>query len=432
MGNLYKRGDTYYADYVDRAGRRRRESTRTGDPKVARARLRDLELATTDRAAHETEALDASLKYFVDVACAGRSAGTVRCYRQKSRHLSRLIGGEPVDKLKRETIERYIATRLEEGAHRHSVHKELVVLRGALKSSKARDRFHAGVDVVPEFDSGYVPRTVYMTPDQFLELVPHLVRPAPPKASPATIAKLERCRQRRALYCMLIAFASPRRGELEAMRWEHVDLARNVLRIPKGKTISRPIAIHDVLRPWLEAMHEGSGPVIEPWTNVVRDLSWAVDRANEAAAARAAELELDPPAPLPRVTPNDLRRTFASWLVQAGVSLYVVSRLLGHTTTRMVEMVYGQLDDATLAGAIARLPGCDTGVPHGMNRGGTAGTTGTAPSSPTLTNSVEESFASRTSEVPRAGIEPATRGFSGLKDLAPKRSDSRPLLRVVR
>jgi hypothetical protein len=56
------------------------------------------------------------------------------------------------------------------------VHKELVVLRGALKSAKPRGKFHGSLEVVPEFDSGYVPRTTYLTPEQFLELVPHLVR----------------------------------------------------------------------------------------------------------------------------------------------------------------------------------------------------------------------------------------------------------------
>ena len=48
MGNLNKRGDTYYADFVDRNGRRVQRSLRTCDVKVAKARLRDLEFATTD------------------------------------------------------------------------------------------------------------------------------------------------------------------------------------------------------------------------------------------------------------------------------------------------------------------------------------------------------------------------------------------------
>jgi Phage integrase family len=45
---------------------------------------------------------------------------------------------------------------------------------------------------------------------------------------------------------------------------------------------------------------------------------------------------------LPAVTANDLRRTFASLLVQAGTPLDVVARLLRHTSTAMVYRVYGQ------------------------------------------------------------------------------------------
>ncbi len=414
MGSLYKRGDTYYADYFDRSGKRRRESTRTGDVKVARARLRDLELGTTDRAPHQTETLAVALDYFTDVVHASSPAGTKSCYEQKARHTSRLLGADLVDHLKREDFERYIATRIEEGAHPHSIHKELVVLRGALRSAKERNRFHGALDVVPKFDAQYTPRTTYLTADQFCLLCLHLT-PQRPNLKPGPLERYERRRNNRALYVMLATLASPRLGEIEALEWPHVDCSRGVIRIPKGKTIGRVVAIHPVLRPWLEALDLGSGAIVEPWGNINRDLPDACVRAG-----------------VPRVTLNDLRRTFASWLVQAGESLYVVSRLLGHKSTRMVELVYGQLDDATLSAAIMRMPGaCDAGVPRGGARDGTAGTTGTGPVPLAIRNSVEESFASRTSGVPKDGVEPPTRGFSGLKDLAPKRADRKVKLRAV-
>ena len=200
---------------------------------------------------------------------------------------------------------------------------------------------------------------------------------------------------------MLIAFASPRVGELEAMRWERdVDLARGVLQIPEGKTRGRPVAIHPMLRPWLEALHAGNGPVIEPWANVRRDLG--------RAAARAG---------VPRVTPNDLRRTFASWLVQGGTPLLVVSRLLGHSSTRMVDLVYGQLDEATLHEAIGRLPGArDAGVTCAGSRDGTPGAIGTA-------RGRRPGQVSDGDRVPRVGIEPTTRGFSGLRSMEPSTKD---------
>jgi len=54
MGRIYKRGDTYYADFVDRHHRRVQQSLRTTDRAVAKARLRDLELSTTDSGLSET------------------------------------------------------------------------------------------------------------------------------------------------------------------------------------------------------------------------------------------------------------------------------------------------------------------------------------------------------------------------------------------
>jgi hypothetical protein len=49
-------------------------------------------------------------------------------------------------------------------------------------------------------------------------------------------------------------------------------------------------------------------------------------------------------AGIPRVTPNDLRRTFASWLIEAGVTREEVAKMLGHSGTAMVFRVYGRAD----------------------------------------------------------------------------------------
>jgi hypothetical protein len=85
MGKLYPRNGVLYADYYDRDGIRQRRSTRTADKVVARQRLRDFELQTTDRGAHETEELADALDYFTDVTCAGRSDGTCAATSRRRR-----------------------------------------------------------------------------------------------------------------------------------------------------------------------------------------------------------------------------------------------------------------------------------------------------------------------------------------------------------
>lgn len=66
-----------------------------------------------------------------------------------------------------------------------------------------------------------------------------------PNAKPETVAKIERRRVNRTLYCMLIALASPR-GELEKLLWKHVDLARGTIKVPKGDS-PRHLAAQRVL-----------------------------------------------------------------------------------------------------------------------------------------------------------------------------------------
>ena len=43
------------------------------------------------------------------------------------------------------------------------------------------------------------------------------------------------------------------------------------------------------------------------------------------------------------VNVHTLRKTFSSWLVQSGVSIFEVSKLLGHSSVQITEQIYGDL-----------------------------------------------------------------------------------------
>jgi hypothetical protein len=66
--------------------------------------------------------------------------------------------------------------------------------------------------------------------------------------------------------------------------------------------------------------------------------------------AACDEIEIAP------VSSNDLRRTFSSWLEQAGVPRSTNARLMRHTTTAMVDKVYAQSAPDQLAAAVDHLP----------------------------------------------------------------------------
>jgi hypothetical protein len=171
----------------------------------------------------------------------------------------------------------------------------------------------------PKFSAGYVPRDRYLTRDEaavlLRELGPHRVP-----------------------WVLVAITTSGRLSEVERLRWEvNVDLVGGWLLLPGTKTTlaRRKVKMPKVL---LDFMRE-RGPVVEPWPNVRRDLAAACRRAG-----------------IPRVTPNDLRRTFAAWLLQAGETSFVVAKMMGHSTTKMVDTIYGQLGDKTFEIAAGRFP----------------------------------------------------------------------------
>ena len=54
------------------------------------------------------------------------------------------------------------------------------------------------------------------------------------------------------------------------------------------------------------------------------------------------------------VTFHTLRHTYASWLVEAGVDLYTVKELMGHSTLSMTER-YAHVGNGMLQNAVKKL-----------------------------------------------------------------------------
>jgi hypothetical protein len=208
-----------------------------------------------------------------------------------------------------------------------------------------------------------------------------------------------------------------RLSEVESATWADFDLEGGWVRLRGTKTSSsdRRVPIPTSIVPILEAFEVRTGPVVERWLNVRRDLANACRRAGIAA-----------------VTPNDLRRTFASWMKQQGEDSAVVAKLMGHSSTRMVDLVYGRLNEENYRTAAGRLPSLDLPEPGskwvanpartGRTRRAGRGSTVTAVAD---THGAENSETQGTlqssgllmferDEVPGPGIEPGTRGFSGL------------------
>ncbi len=141
----------------------------------------------------------------------------------------------------------------------------------------------------------------------------------------------------------LALLTGARRGNLQAMRWDDLDLAAALWRIPgeeskNGQVIVLPLIpmAVDILRrrqserdtacPWVfpaGRRDSKSGHLVEP------KRTWA-------RICKRALLE--------DVRPHDLRRTLGSWQAGAGASMAIIGRSLGHRPGSPATAVYARLE----------------------------------------------------------------------------------------
>ena len=305
----------------------------------------------------------------IDFGSGDIAPATVRMYEQKAGHLIRLMGEERLP-LDRATVVAYVNRRRTEGAHPTTIYKEICTLRKSLKLADVP------YDCIPTIKARYVPRTRYLTLDELRALIAQLP-------------------EKRQLWVLLAVFTGARSSEVEAICWQHIDWQQRTVFLQGTKTAKsrRLVPLHKVLEDALWPIRQDAGPVVEAWGHHRKQLPEACKRAGIA-----------------RVSPNDLRRTLASWLKQAGVDSFAVAQILGHSTSRMVELVYGRIDQKTLTKAMAQLPGigasdCANGVQDRAAAGSFLSELAPARASEVFENTVGEG-------VLGARIELAARGFS--------------------
>lgn len=162
-------------------------------------------------------------------------------------------------------------------------------------------------------------------------------------------------------------YAGLRRGELQALRWKHVDLEAGVIQVrrafdnggkvekePKTASGRRDVPIIAELRTLLEAHRElvphgrdalvfGDKRDVPFSPPPLRNRALTDWRAANAKLAADLGRELTADEKLEPVTLHQCRHVFASFLIAAGVNVKALSVILGHSNIQTTFDVYGHL-----------------------------------------------------------------------------------------
>lgn len=233
--------------------------------------------------------------------------------RSTARNLARLADHWAGD-LTGATLHDYIRQRQAEGVQPATINRELAFLSAAIN---AHNRAHA--TQIPNPITGLKTREPpgrlrWLTRTEYAALV-QAAAPRPALQD----------------YIILSVQTGMRRGELLALTWDRVDFTHGLITLDATHTKTRTgrvIPVNPDARAALERRAAAcrnawvfcSGKTDGPLTDLKKSFATACRRAG-----------------LVDVTPHTLRHTCASWLVQAGIPLYEVARLLGHsaiTTTQ--------------------------------------------------------------------------------------------------
>lgn len=326
---LYKRGEYWWCSFPW-GGQTVRRTTRctTKSAALLVAQRWERERADPDHAAAAAATFGRAVNAFLATTARTELAdGTKSMYRQKCGVLARHFGAElPLVEVTAVRVDQFIADREKEPVafgpdgqptrfvSPGTIHKELVALRQVLRHARRRGEFRKAIDeVLPVgFSPQYEPRKVTLTLEQAAALWREL--------GPAHAA-----------FISFILATGARRAEVYNALEGDGDAATGIVHLRGTKTggSNRMVTVPPFARPLLAFALEAKGgksPLLfVRWTNYLRGLKRACRRAG-----------------VPRVTLNDLRRTLSTWLIEAGVSDYVVSKVLGHATTTMVQRVYGK------------------------------------------------------------------------------------------
>jgi integrase len=336
MATIYRKGDLWYINYSVGGKRIRRAVSR--DRKEAEKTLKKVRAAIDLHRLDDLPGHRPSMKlaeyfdFWLDWVQRNRSPRTAERYIEVARHFRYFCAAHrfgALQQIKPQHIEQYKAARSKH-VHPNTVIHELNILSVFFTTAVSLD---------------------YIADNP----VSKVHRPKRQYATARYLSKAETARlleaspdYERAVWTFYL-LTGLRRGEVESLEWQDVDIHRNLITVrirkdfkPKGRE-ARGVPLHPALKPVINALPRRSDRLVFATSNGTPLKHF--DR-NFRQCCRKAEIN--------GASIHTLRHTCASYLVMAGVPLRTVASILGHRDIATT-MRYAHLETDHVQAAIERL-----------------------------------------------------------------------------
>jgi integrase len=332
-------GKTYYQRYTDDRGRERQFKIGPADVlSLAAARRKARATAAEALVGEDPQERRAELRSIPTLAelVRDRYLPHVKSYKRSwctdetvlRVHILPMLGAQYVDAIRSEPIAAIVERMRERGYATGTTNRVVIVLRHIFNLARkwrvpgVGENPTTGINLAPD-----VNRECYLSQEEAQRLVAAIEQDENEGAADAI---------------MLLLLTGARRNEITFARWDYVDWDKRTLLVPMSKSGKpRSIALNAVAMDLLRTIRAKSDSRYifpSPMTGQPPpSLYFPWQRIRVRAG-------------LPDLRLHDLRHSFASFLVNRGVSLYVVQGLLGHAHTRYTQR-YAHLTPDTLRDA---------------------------------------------------------------------------------
>jgi integrase len=331
-------GKTYYQRYTDERGRERQFKIGPADLlNLSEARRKAREISAQALVGADPQARREQLRTIPTLSelVRDRYLPHVKSYKRSWRtdetvlrvHILPVLGSCYVDQLRSEPIAALVQAMRDKGYATGTTNRVVIVLRHIYNLARkwripgVVENPTTGLNLAPD-----VNRERFLSVEEAHRLILSI------KEDENTVA---------AQAIMLLLLTGGRRNEITHAKWEHVDWENKTLLVPLSKSGKpRGIALNASAMALLRSVQAIDGnPFIFPSTTGRPSPSLYFPWHRIRVRAGLPDLRL-----------HDLRHSFASFLVNQGISLYVVQGLLGHAHARATQR-YAHLTPKTLLDA---------------------------------------------------------------------------------